>query len=88
MQETYNNSKEYYNALVNELVSKRPRQKPTVHYLAVPDALPLVVGYEACVIPVDHPATYLNGRYVDTSPVVNIFEGGFETRNTRYVLAK
>jgi hypothetical protein len=43
-------------------------------------------GDQAVVIPVDHPARYLNGVKVRTSTVVAVDADGinFETLNTRY----
>lgn len=80
--EIYFSRDEYFSAVMNENV---PQDKPVVHYhtlIVAPE-----VDLPAMVIPIDHPAAYLNGDIVTTSYVVSIDENGtdFETRNTKYV---
>jgi hypothetical protein len=83
--ETFSNKSEYFDAIL----ANTPRAKPVVHYHTMPDGSSFAkVDEVAFVIPVDHPAQYLNGDVVRTSYIVEVFEDGFETRNTRYVLAK
>lgn len=64
------------------------REKPVVKYLAVdygqdkPE-----VGMRHWIIPLDHPAEYLNNFPASTSAVVSVEDNGnFETLNTKYVL--
>jgi hypothetical protein len=59
------------------------RVKPVVRaqYVEQPE-----IGDSCNIIPIDHPASYLNGDIAHTSEVVAITEDGFETLNTRYVL--
>ena len=60
--------------------------KPVVHFHPLFGGLPLEEGRTARVVPVDHPAAYLNGEIVTTSYIVAVNpDGSFETRNTRYV---
>jgi hypothetical protein len=62
--------------------------KPVVKYKATPVTNP-EVGNSTAVIPLDHPAEYLNGRVATTSYIVAVGQNGsFETRNTRYELAE
>lgn len=53
-------------------------------------SVPMVVGYPTFVRPLDHPdKANVTGNGivpVRTSPVVALFDGGFETENTRYIL--
>jgi hypothetical protein len=45
------------------------------------------VGFSVWVLPVDHPAEYLNNKPVITSTIVAVEgNGNFETLNTKYVL--
>lgn len=79
-------SHDQYLAAVKD--ASAPYVKPIVHYQAHPDEV-IMVGDSANIIPVDHPAGYLNGRVAHTSGVVSVGpDGSFETRNTRYVLVK
>lgn len=64
------------------------REKPVVKYLAVsygqgkPE-----VGFRHWIIPLDHPAEYLNNLPANTSSIVSAEDNGnFETLNTKYVL--
>lgn len=85
MNESFSNKSEYFDAIL----AKTPRAKPVVHYQPMPDGSSLArVDEVAYVIPIDHPAQYLNGDVVRTSYIVEVFEDGFETRNTRYVMVK
>lgn len=74
-------------------VAYRPRakteDKPVVKYKRVPGVTELRVNGSATIIPVDHPAGYLNGRIAHTSYIMAVgTDGSFETRNTRYELAE
>lgn len=84
MSTTYETLQQYFNAIFK---GENPRQKPVVHYRKerLSPAIP-VKGRSAVVVPVDHPAQYLNGITITTSTVLAVFEDGFETHNTRYVL--
>jgi hypothetical protein len=62
--------------------------KPVVRYNATAYTFPLEVGSPTQVVPVDHPAAYLNGRLATTSYIVAVDGTSFETRNTRYELAE
>jgi hypothetical protein len=59
--------------------------KPVVRYSK--QLMLMDVGYNAIVVPIDHPNHDLNGEVVTTSRVVSIDANGkdFETRNTKYV---
>lgn len=80
---TFNNHGEYY----TEVITNNEREKPVVHYSKHIEGWPIEIGESAGVVPIDHPAIYLNGRAAYTSYIVNIAENGvdFETRNTKYV---
>lgn len=78
--ETYFNKNEYFTAILNGNV---PKDKPVVHYhtlIVAPE-----ISQRAVIVPIDHPAVYLNGDVVHTSGVVSISGKDFETRNTKYV---
>lgn len=59
------------------------REKPVVSYSE--RFSPIIIGASVSIIPLDHPAEYLNGDIAYTSAVVAIDGDNFETRNTRYV---
>lgn len=85
---TFANSQEYMATIIGKPVPKT-EDKPVVKYKRVRYASEPRVGDVTAVIPVDHPAGYLNGRVATTSYIVAVGEdGSFETRNTRYVLDK
>jgi hypothetical protein len=65
----------------------RTEEKPVVKYHVASSREP-TVGYRHSVIAVDHPAEYLNGQVVSTSPVQSVDGTSFETLNTRYELAE
>jgi hypothetical protein len=75
-------TQEDYFAHVKATQGKPDTVKPTVkcHKLHEPS-----IGERASVFAIDHPAVYLNGQMVNTSPVVSADENGFETLNTKYV---
>jgi hypothetical protein len=77
---------EYYSHIAKQQTN-RTEAKPVVHFYALPMGLSEVKeGYRIRVVPFDHPAEYLNGQIVTTSPVVKANEdGSFETLNTLYV---
>lgn len=83
--ERYSNKFEYYSSVVPSQLENVYRDKPVVHYIFA--FQPPRVNERASVIPVDHPAVYLNGQRVSTSAVVSVAEDGnsFETLNTKYV---
>lgn len=72
-------------------VAKNEDGKKVVQYVVTPYTY-IVVGESAVVVPVDHPDTeaVVNGMTALTSEVVsyNTDTGEFETKNTRYVVAK
>lgn len=60
-------------------------KKPIVRYRQA--LVEVVLGRPALVEPIDHPSELVsNNKPVWTSDVVGITLGGFETRNTQYVL--
>ena len=84
MSTTYETEEQYFNTIFK---GENPRQKPVVRYRKgrYSPAIP-TVGHSVAVIPLDHSAQYLNGKLAYTSEVLAVFEDGFETHNTRYVL--
>jgi len=64
----------------------RPVTKPLVRYR--PMNVIIEVGLPALVKTVDHPSPLVsNTKAVLTSPVIHVDEHGFETLNTRYIMA-
>ena len=63
----------------------RTKEKPIVHFSRLIWKAP--PGERAAIIPIDHPAVYLNGKTTYTSDVVSLDANGidFETLNTKYV---
>jgi hypothetical protein len=85
-QKVYGNPLEYYSAIsTKQEGANKTEDKPVVHYALV--IHPPKIGQRAIVVPIDHPAAYLNYQRVDTSRVIAVAEDGnsFETLNTRYV---
>lgn len=84
----YKNHNEYLDDVLKPMSQRvEKRQKPVVHYSDHVLGWPVMVGDRAGVVPVDHPASYLNGRVAYTSTVISIDVNGvdFETQNTKYV---
>lgn len=82
------NHPDEYMAHVIDSQSKRAAgvviQKPVVKFALT--IHPPKKGSQAVVVPINHPAAYLNGVKVRTSTVVSVDSDGinFETLNTRY----
>ena len=73
-------TREEYAAAV---MAEQKREKPTVHYSA--RLTDIEIGCRVALIPIDHPATYLNGGVAYTSGVMAVDGNDFETMNTLYV---
>jgi hypothetical protein len=74
-----------YFAYIAKQQAERTNPKPVVHFTPVKGEN-YKIGHSIAVLPVDHPAVYLNGRITFTTPVVKVnIDGSFETYNTVYV---
>lgn len=98
MQKFYHEG-EYFSHIITQREIKGivPAQdKPVVKYMALPVKNTVAAPYQPKVgsrynmVPVDHPAEYLNGRICESSRVISVDDNNtsFETQNTRYELAE
>lgn len=82
----YRNPLEYLSGVIRKQSGPNASDdKPIVHYSVLihrPE-----VNYRAVIVPIDHPAIYLNGQRVTTSTIISVDDNGkdFESLNTRYV---
>jgi hypothetical protein len=84
----FNNEIEYFDHVrtQQQLPKESRAAKPVVKYVPLNADYKPVVGLSYSMVPVDHPAGYLNGQICESSRVIAVDATGFETLNTRYEL--
>lgn len=83
----FNNESEYFGHAATQQAN-RTVEKPVVKYQSIGKNYLPEVGKRYSMVPVDHPAAYLNGIMAVSSTVVAVNGTSFETMNTRYELAE